>query len=146
MYNYMRTIANSAAFKAVNKVNALDVPNSRSQIEHDTLMIMRQALVDDGLSNSITIDQVQIKNVTLNQSIIDSAQSVINAQNALKAKQIEVEIASKEAERLAMLSKNTANISYMHAKALSDIAEGVREGKVRSIIIPMDFKGIINAN
>jgi hypothetical protein len=33
----------------------------------------------------------------------------------------------------------------MEAKALSDIAEGVKNGKVQTIIVPYDFKGIISA-
>lgn len=146
MYSYLSTIGNSAAFKAVNKYPAMGIASNRSAIETDILNFMTEALKKEHLDTAITIAQVQVKNILPAQSIIDSANAVITQQNALKAKQIEVEIASKEADRLAMLSKNVANISYMHAKALSDIAEGVKSGAVKSIIIPMDFKGIINAN
>jgi hypothetical protein len=32
----------------------------------------------------------------------------------------------------------------MNAKALQDIAEGIKNGKVQSIVVPYDFKGIVN--
>lgn len=146
MYNYLMTVANSAAFKAVNGYAAKGIASHRGEIEVDTLKNINAALKDKGLETEITIAQVQVKNLLPDASIINSANAVITQQNALLAKQIEVDIASKEAQRLAMLSSNSQNISYMHAKALSDIAEGVKAGTVHSIIIPMDFKGIVNAN
>ena len=144
MHNYLSTVANSAAFKAVSKVNALDATSSRGQIETDIAQGMREALAKDHLETAITIDLVQVKNILPAQSIIDSANAVINAQNAAKAKQVEVGTAKLESERLSMLSSNAQNVSYMHAKALQYIAEGVKEGKVKTIVIPYDFKGIVN--
>jgi hypothetical protein len=32
----------------------------------------------------------------------------------------------------------------MAAMALQDIAEGVKEGKVNTVVVPYDFRGIIN--
>jgi hypothetical protein len=69
---------------------------------------------------------------------------VIISQNELKTKEFEVQTAKKEAERLVALSQNHANIDYMNAKSLSDIAEGVKTGKVNTIVVPFDFKGIVN--
>jgi hypothetical protein len=146
MHNYMSTLANSAAFKAVAKVNVLDATSARSQIETDIASFMREALVADHLDKDITIDLVQVKNILPAQSIIDSANNVINAQNLAKAKQVEVGTAKLEAERLAMLSSNGQNVRYMEAKALQDIAEGVKDGKVRTVIVPFDFKGMINVS
>lgn len=144
MHSYLNTVANSAAFKAVSKVNALDATSSRGQIENDIAAGMREALAKDHLDTAITIDLVQVKNIMPAQSIIDSANNVINAQNLAKAKQVEVGTAKLEAERLTMLSSNALNVRYMEAKALQDIAEGVKDGKVNAIVVPYDFKGIIN--
>jgi regulator of protease activity HflC (stomatin/prohibitin superfamily) len=144
MYNYLMTVANSAAFKAVNKYNALDVTGHRSQIETDIAVIMSAALKAEKLDTAITIAQVQVKNILPAQSIIDSANAVITSQNQQKAKQVEVGTAKLEAERLAMLSSNGQNVKYMQAKAMQDIAEGVKAGSVKAIVIPWDFKGIVN--
>jgi len=143
MYNYLMNVANSAAFKAVNKYKALEVAANRTPIEKDIAAIMRDALKSEGLDTAITIDQVQVKNILPAQSIIDSANAVITAQNAQNAKQVEVQTAHLEALRLKELSGSTQSIEYMKAKALQDIAEGVKEGKVSSIVVPYDFKGLI---
>lgn len=144
MYNYLSTVANSAAFKAISRYKALEVAANRSQIETDIVTIMRDALKAEGLETAITIDQVQVKNILPAQSIIDSANAVITAQNAQNAKQVEVGTAKLEAERLAMLSNNAQNVKYMQAKAMQDIAEGVKAGSVNTVIIPVDFKGMIS--
>ena len=36
-------------------------------------------------------------------------------------------------------------IGYMNAMANLKIAEGVANGKVQTIVVPYDFKGIVNA-
>jgi hypothetical protein len=61
------------------------------------------------------------------------------------AKEIEVETAKKEAERIAALNANSKAIDYMNAQANMKIAEGVASGKVQAIVVPYDFKGIVNA-
>jgi hypothetical protein len=105
---------------------------------------MSAALKAEKLDAAITIAQVQVKNILPAQSIIDSANAVITSQNQQKAKQVEVGTAKLEAERLAMLSSNGQNVKYMQAKAMQDIAEGVKAGSVKAIVIPWDFKGIVN--
>jgi hypothetical protein len=49
-----------------------------------------------------------------------------------------------EAERIAALNANAGATKYMEATALVTIAEAVKEGKVSTIIVPYDFKGIVN--
>jgi len=144
MYNYLTTIARSAAYKAAAKHDALKTMSARSEIEAETAKYITDALVAEKLDASLTITKVQLRNIQPAQSIIDSANAVISAQNNLKAKQVEVDIARKESERLSMLSNNSKNVQYMNAKALQDIAEGVRDGKVNTVVIPYDFKGLIN--
>jgi hypothetical protein len=69
----------------------------------------------------------------------------VKAQNELRIKQTEVDIAKKESERMAALSSNSAqSIAYMQAQAQMKIAEGIASGKVNTIVVPMDFKGMVN--
>lgn len=144
MYNYLTTVARSAAYKAAATHDALKTISARAEIEADTARYITAALADEKLEASLSITKVQVRNIQPAANIIASANAVITAQNNLKAKQVEVDIARKEAERLSLLSSNSQNVRYMEAKALQDIAEGVREGKVQSIVVPYDFKGIIN--
>lgn len=144
MYNYLTTVSRSAAYKAAAKHDALKTISARSEIEADTAKFITAALTEEKLDASLSITKVQVRNIQPAKNIIASANAVITAQNNLKAKQVEVDIAKKEAERLSLLSSNSQNVRYMEAKALQDIAEGVKEGKVHSIVVPYDFRGIIN--
>lgn len=144
MYNYVVNVSRSAAYKAVRKHEALKVADSRQRIEADTLEFIRDAFKEEKLENSITVSQAQIRNIQPADSIIASANDVLRAQNDLKTKQIEVQTAQAEAQRLAALANNQASIKYMEAKALSDIAEGIKSGKVQTIVVPYDFKGLLN--
>lgn len=144
MYNYLMTVARSAAYKAAAKHDALKTITARSEIEADTANFITEALKQERLDTALSITKVQVRNIQPAKSIIASANAVITAQNNLKAKQVEVDIARKEAERLSLLSSNAHNVRYMEAKALQDIAEGVKEGRVHSVVVPYDFKGIIN--
>lgn len=145
MYNYLNTVATSAVYKAVSKYNALDTTTHRGDIENDIATYMQSALAKEGLDMAIHISQVQVRNIQPSQSIIDSANEVIKQQNALRAKQVEVQTAEEEAKRLQELASTPASIDYMRAKALADIAEGVKEGKVRTVVVPYDFKGLVDA-
>ena len=57
---------------------------------------------------------------------------------------IEVQTAQKEAERISILNSNKGAIEYMNAMATMNISEGIKEGKVNTIVVPIDFKGIVN--
>jgi len=144
MYNYLSTVANSAAYKSIAKYEALQTTNHRSEIESDIKNFMVEALHNEKLDTDIIVSQVQVRNIQPAASIIESANAVITQQNALRAKQVEVQTAVAEAQRLKELAGNPQSIEYMHAKALQDIAEGVKTGKVTSIVVPYDFKGIIS--
>ncbi len=144
MYNYMTNIINSAAHKAVRAFKALEVADKRSNIEQKIKTLVEAVLKEEGLDKVLTLSQVQVRTTQLSDDIVASANSVVRATNDLNAKTIEVETSKKEAERLTVLAQNKGNIDYMQAKALSDIAEGVKNGKVNSIIVPVDFKGMIS--
>lgn len=145
MYQYIETIANSAAFKAVRKFEALKINDNRSELEQAIKHNMQEALIEEKLATALTITQVQIRSTDLAPEIIASSNAVITQQNALKAKIIEVQNAEQEAKRIAMLNSNAKAIDYMNAQANLTIAQAVAAGKVTTIIVPYDFKGIVNA-
>jgi len=72
------------------------------------------------------------------------ADYLVRAKNEEKTKEVEVQIAKKEAERIAALNANAGAISYMQAQAQMKIADGIAEGKVQTVVIPYDFKGMVN--
>jgi hypothetical protein len=77
-------------------------------------------------------------------NIVASANLLVQAQNENKRKEVEVGTARLEAQRIAALNANAGATRYMEATAIVTIAEAVRDGKVNTIVIPYDFKGIVN--
>lgn len=144
MYNYIQTIAHNSAYKAVAKYDALKTISKRQDIETDIKNFMVAELADKKLLDSININQVQVRNIQPAQNIIDSANAVITAENAQRQKQVEVQTAHLEADRLKALAGSGQSIEYMKAKALQDVAEGIKEGKVNTVVIPYDFKGFVS--
>lgn len=136
MYNYMANIINSAAYKAVRQYKALEVADNRGKIEQEVKNFVSLALKEEHLETAITLSQVQVRNALPADDIVASANAVVRATNELKAKTVEVQTAEQEANRLRLLAGNTNSISYMNAKAMQDIAEGVKNGKVQTILIP----------
>lgn len=135
MYSYMQTIGNSAAQKAVSEYNALDVPIKRSSIEADIKQILVARLSEEKMDSSIIVDQVNVKNAVPADQIVESAMQVINNKNKLAAKNIELDTATVESKLQDVLAK-PANIAYMKAKSELNISEGVKDGKVQTILIP----------
>jgi hypothetical protein len=145
MHNYMAQLLNSASVKAVRKYNALSVADNRSNIETDIKAIVDKMLEEEDLKKAITVSQVRVANATPADDIVASANAAVRAQSDLKTKQVEVEIAKQEAQRIQTLNSNSQAIPYMNAMSQMEIAKAAREGKVQMIIMPYDFKGIINA-
>ena len=144
MHNYMSQLLNSASVKAVRKYNALSVADNRSNIEADVKTIVDSMLKEEQLDKAITVSQVRVANATPADDIVASANAAVKAQSDLKTKQVEVEIATQEAKRIQTLNSNSQAIPYMQAMANMEIAKAVREGKVHTIVVPADFKGMLN--
>jgi hypothetical protein len=102
-------------------------------------------LTEEKLADKITVSQVQVRAILPADVIVNSANELVRAQNELKTKEVEVQTAKKEAERIAALNANAGAIGYMNAMANLEIAKGVAAGKVNTIVVPYDFKGIVNA-
>lgn len=144
MYKYVEAVGSSAIYKAVRKYEALKVADNRSNIERDIKEIMTATFAEEKLGNALSVGQVQVRDLKPNDQIVASANEVIRAQNDLKTKMIEVQTADQEAKRIAALNSNSKAIEYMQVQAMNKIADGVASGKVHTIVVPFDFKGMVN--
>lgn len=145
MHPYMMTLVNNASYKVVRQYKSLEVADNRAKIEFEIRNAVHEQLKAEKLDTALSLTVVQIRNILPNADILKSATNYVRAQNELKIKQTEVEIAKKESERMAALSSNSGqSIAYMQAQAQMKIAEGIAAGKVNTIVVPMDFKGMVN--
>ena len=145
MYNYMTTLTNNAAYKVVRQYKSLEVADNRAKIELEIRDAVHEQLKAEKLETALSLTVVQVRSILPNADILKSATEYVKAQNELKIKETEVQIAKKESERMAALSANSGtSIAYMSAQANMLIAKGISEGKVQTIVVPMDFKGMVN--
>ena len=145
MQNYMSTLINNAAYKVIRNYKSLEVADNRAKIEQEIQQVVNEQLKAEKLDSAVHLTVVQVRNILPNKEILASATQYVRAQNELKVKQTEVEIAKKESERMAALANNSGqSIAYMQAQANMKIAEGIASGKVHTIVVPMDFKGMVN--
>lgn len=145
MQNYIALSARNAAYKAARNYESLKMADNRPAIEQQIRDNIVKTLTEEKLADKITVSQVQVRAITPADVIVNSANELVRAQNELKTKEVEVQTAKKEAERIAALNANAGAIGYMNAMANLKIAEGVAAGKVHTIVVPYDFKGIVNA-
>lgn len=145
MQNYVALSARNAAYKVAREYESLKMADNRQLIEQKIRDSIIKTLSEEKLAEKITVSQVQVRAITPADVIVASANELVRAQNELKTKEVEVQTAKKEAERIAALNANAGAIGYMNAMANLKIAEGVANGKVQSIVVPYDFKGIVNA-
>jgi regulator of protease activity HflC (stomatin/prohibitin superfamily) len=145
MQNYVALSARNAAYKVAREYESLKMADNRPLIEQKIRDYMMKTLAEEKLADKIIVSQVQVRAITPADVIVNSANELVRAQNELKTKEVEVQTAKKEAERIAALNANAGAIGYMNAMANLKIAEGVAAGKVNTIVVPYDFKGIVNA-
>lgn len=144
MYKYVETLTNNAIYKSVRKYDSLKVADFREQIERDIKENVTEALRAENLDKALTINAVQIRNILPNAAILAAATDYVRSQNQLKIKENEVKIAEAESRRMAALAANSSqSITFMQAQAALNISEGVKNGKVNTIVVPVDFKGIV---
>lgn len=144
MYNYIQTLVNNAAYKVVREYKSLEVADNRTKIEQQIREVVTDQLKSEKLDSSIQLTVVQIRNILPNAEILASATAYVKAQNDLRIKETEVAIARKESERMAALSSNsTASIAYMNAQAGLNISEGIKNGKVQTIIVPSNMTSLM---
>ena len=144
MYNYVVQNARNAIYKAARKYEALDMADNRDAMENGIKDAITANLAEEKLNGAITINQVMIRNVLPADAVVASANELVRAKNELKQKEVEVKTAEAEARRIAALNTNKGAIDYMNAQANMAIAEGIKTGKVNAVVVPYDFKGIVN--
>lgn len=146
LYNYMYQLGRNAAYKVARQYEALRMADNRAEIENKIREEIVKQLKAEDLGVAINVSQVLVRAITPADSIRVSANNLVKAQNEMKQKEVEVKTAKLEAERIAALNANAGATKYMEATAIVTIAEAVKEGKVKTIVVPYDFKGIINTN
>lgn len=144
MHDYLKLTARNAVFKVARKYAALGMNDARPAIEAEVMSTMKATLEQEKLGAAVTITQVQVKSIVPSDAVKQSADNLVRAQNENKQKEVEVGTAKLEAERIAALNANAGAIGYMSAMAQMKIAEGIASGKVQTVVIPYDFKGMVN--
>jgi regulator of protease activity HflC (stomatin/prohibitin superfamily) len=144
MQSYLQTVAKNAVMKVVPKYEALKINIQRESVEKEILEVMKSELDSEKLGNDILVSKVLVRNAVPPAAITQSANNLVRAQNELKQSAIEVQKAEQESKRIAALNANAGAVSYMQAQAQMKIAEGIAAGKVNTIIVPYDFKGMVS--
>lgn len=145
MSNFVELVVKNASYKVVRQYKSLEVADNREKMEADIKEEVLDQLRKENLDKTILVNSVRIRSILPNADIQASATALVRSQNELKIKDNEVAIAKKEAERMAALANNsTQSIAFMQAQANMKIAEGIANGKVQTIVVPMDFKGMVN--
>lgn len=144
MFNYIYNAARNAVYKEARKYDALDMADARQQMEIAIKEQIQKTLVEEKLDGAITINQVLVRNVIPADSVVESANALVRAKNEYKQKEVEVQTAKKEAERMQALSnQGSQSIAYMNAQAALNISEGIKNGKVQTIVVPSNMTGLM---
>ena len=144
MYNYIVQNARNAIYKAARKYDALDMADARSEMEKFIQDEIVRNLAEEKLDGTIMISQVLIRNVVPADAVVESANALVRSKNELKQKEVEVQTAKKEAERMAALANNSSSsIAFMNAQAALNISEGIKNGKVQTIVVPSNMTSLM---
>ena len=144
MYNYIVQNARNAIYKAARKYEALDMADARSDMENYIKEEIVRNLAEEKLDGSIIISQVLIRNIVPADSVVASANELVKAKNELKQKEVEVKTAEAESRRMAALANNSgSSIAFMQAQAMLNISEGIKNGRVQTIVVPSNFNALM---
>ena len=144
MFNYIYNAARNAVYKEARKYDALDMADARQAMEVAIKEQIQKTLVDEKLDGAITVSQVLVRNVVPADSVVESANALVRAKNEYKQKEVEVQTAKKEAERMQALSnQGSQSIAYMNAQAALNISEGIKAGRVQTIVVPSNMTGLM---
>ena len=144
MYNYVVQNARNAIYKAARKYEALDMADNRTDMENFIKDEIVRNLTEEKLDGSVTISQVMIRNVQPSDTVVESANALVRSKNELKQKEVEVKTAEAESRRMAALANNSgSSIAFMQAQAMLNISEGIKAGKVQTIVVPSNFNALM---
>ena len=118
--------------------------DNRTEMENLIKEEIIRNLAEEKLDGSIMITQVMIRNVQPAAAVTASANELVRAKNELKQKEVEVKTAEAEARRMAALANQSSqSIAYMQAQAMLNISEGIKNGKVQTIVVPSNFNALM---
>lgn len=144
MYNYITQTARNAIYKEARKFEALDMADNRQAMEQSIKETIQRTLADEKLDGSLIVSQVLIRNIVPADSVVASANDLVRSKNELKQKEVEVKTAEAEARRMAALANQSgSSIAYMQAQAMMNISEGIKNGKVQTIVVPANFNALM---
>jgi len=144
MYNYIVQNARNAIYKAARKYEALDMADKRNEMERSIQDEIVRNLAEEKLDGAITISQVMIRNVVPSDTVVESANALVRSKNELKQKEVEVKTAEAESRRMAALANNSgASIAFMQAQAMLNISEGIKNGKVQTVVVPSNMTSLM---
>ena len=144
MYNYLVQNARNAIYKAARKYEALDMADTRGEMEKFIQDEIVRNLSEEKLDGTIMISQVLIRNVVPADAVVESANALVRSKNELKQKEVEVKTAEAESRRMAALANNSgASIQFMQAQAMLNISEGIKNGQVQTSVVPSNFNALM---
>ena len=144
MYNYIVQNARNAIYKAARKYEALDMADKRNEMEKFIQDEIVRNMAEEKLDGAIMISQVMIRNVVPSDTVVESANALVRSKNELKQKEVEVKTAEAESRRMAALANNSgSSIAFMQAQAMLNISEGIKAGKVQTIVVPSNFNALM---
>jgi hypothetical protein len=144
MYNYIVQNARNAIYKAARKYEALDMADKRNEMERFIQDEIVRNMAEEKLDGAITISQVMIRNVVPSDTVVESANALVRSKNELKQKEVEVKTAEAESRRMAALANNSgASIAFMQAQAMLNISEGIKNGKVQTVVVPSNMTSLM---
>lgn len=145
MYTYLKQTVRNAVYKVARDYDAMTMNDNRANIETSLKTTIAEMLAKEKLDACINVTAMQARALVPSDALKQAADNLVRAKTEEQTKTVEVQIAKKEAERIAALNANAGAINYMNAQANMEIAKGIASGKVHSIVVPYDFKGIVNA-
>jgi regulator of protease activity HflC (stomatin/prohibitin superfamily) len=144
MYNYIVQTARNAIYKAARKYEALDMADKRSEMEKFIQDEIVRNMAEEKLDGAIMISKVMIRNVVPSDTVVESANALVRSKNELKQKEVEVKTAEAESRRMAALANNSgASIAFMQAQAMLNISEGIKNGKVQTVVVPSNMTSLM---
>lgn len=146
MYNYISSATRNAVYKSARNYEALVMSDNRAAIEQQIRESLQETLVVEKLDGKININQVLVRQIVPADSVVASANDLVRAKNELLQKEVEVKTAEAEARRIAALNTNKGAIEYMNAMAMMNISEGIKNGKVQTIVVPANFDALMINN
>lgn len=149
MYNYIVQNARNAIYKAARQYEALDMADNRAEMENYVKEEVARNLAEEKLDGSITISQVMIRNVVPADSVVASANELVRAKNERTRKEVEVDTAKLEAQRMnALASQGKQSIDYMNAQTENLKAQAMMKAAEKGslMMVPFGATPMFNVN